>query len=190
MKRILVTVALPEERFAFQETENIKFATTKVGKARAAYALTKAIAGFRPDIVLNIGTSATLKWNVGDILVASHFYDRDLAPLAIEGVVSELRTRNILPLPSVVNGERTDADFLVNTGDDFVTDPDNVKGDVIDMESFAQAMVCVEENIPFVAVKYITDRIGENSVAVWSDKLADARAALGDFFTREILPLL
>ena len=35
-----------------------------------------------------------------------------------------------------------------------------------------------------VAVKYVTDIIGQNSVKHWEDKLADARKGLGEFFEK------
>jgi adenosylhomocysteine nucleosidase len=36
--------------------------------------------------------------------------------------------------------------------------------------------------VNFVAVKYVTDIIGQNSREVWLDKLRDAREALKKFF--------
>ena len=49
------------------------------------------------------------------------------------------------------------------------------------MEAYAQALVCRAKNTPFIAVKYVTDIIGQNSVKHWEDKLADARKGLGEF---------
>ena len=66
--------------------------------------------------------------------------------------------------------------------DTFLTELSDVKGDVVDMEAFAQAFVCRAKNVPFIAVKYVTDIIGQNSVKHWEDKLADARKGLGEFF--------
>lgn len=71
---------------------------------------------------------------------------------------------------------------ICNTGDTFLTELSDVKGDVVDMEAFAQAFVCRAKNVPFIAVKYVTDIIGQNSVKHWEDKLADARKGLGEFF--------
>ncbi len=189
-RKILISFALPEEMPDFTASESVRVITTRVGKANAAYKLTKNIVDFKPDIVVNAGTSGTVKWNVGDIVVARRFYDRDLAPLTIEGVVSEIEVGEALHIPSILENREAFGDFTVNTGDDFVTDLSNVAGDVIDMEGFAQAMVCKEENIPFVSVKYITDIIGQNSVKVWNEKLADARKALGDYFNKYVFPLV
>lgn len=189
-RKILISFALPEEKPDFAANESVRVITTRVGKANATYKLTKNIVDFKPDIVVNAGTSGTVKWNVGDIVVARRFYDRDLTPLTIEGVVSEIEVGEALHIPSIIEKREAFGDFTVNTGDDFVTDLSNVVGDVIDMEGFAQAMVCKEENIPFVSVKYITDIIGQNSVKVWNEKLADARNALGDYFNKYVFPLV
>ena len=59
-----------------------------------------------------------------------------------------------------------------------------VELDVVDMEAYAQALVCRAKNVPFISVKYVTDIIGQNSVKHWEDKLADARKGLGEFFEK------
>ena len=70
---------------------------------------------------------------------------------------------------------------VCNTGDSFLTELLDVQGDVVDMEAYAQAMVCRAKEVPFISVKYVTDIIGQNSVKHWEDKLADARKGLGEF---------
>ena len=190
MRRTLFTIALPEEKFYIPEYDGINVIITKVGKACSAYALTKALVEFKPEIVVNIGSAGTVKLNVGDIVVSRHFCDRDLAPLAIEGVKSEINSSCVTPFPSLVAGVENYSDFIVNTGDDFVTDRTGIKGDVIDMEAFAQAMVCGEERIPFVAVKYVTDKIGENSIKIWSEKLKEAQKALQMYVVKYMMPVL
>ena len=73
---------------------------------------------------------------------------------------------------------------VCNTGDTFLTELSDVSGDVVDMEAYAQALVCRAKNVPFISVKYVTDIIGQNSVKHWEDKLADARKGLGEFFEK------
>ena len=191
MRRTLFTIALPEEKFYIPENKDINVIITKVGKACSAYALTKALIELKPDVVVNIGSAGTAKLDVGDIVVSRHFIDRDLAPLAIEGVKSEIKSADTTaPFPSLVAGEENYGDFIVNTGDDFVTDRAGIKGDVIDMEAFAQAMVCCEEGVSFVAVKYITDKVGGNSIKIWSEKLKEAQKALQMYVSKYIMPVL
>ena len=66
----------------------------------------------------------------------------------------------------------------------FLTELSDVSGDVVDMEAYAQALVCRAKNVPLISVKYVTDIIGQNSVKHWEDKLADARKGLGEFFEK------
>ena len=121
MKKTLFTIALPEEKICLPESDDIKVVVTKVGKACSAYFLIKALYEYKPDIVINIGTAGTFNMNVGDIVVSNRFYDRDLAPLTIEGVVSEINSCSNVSLPSLLSNKEVFDDFVVNTGDDFVT---------------------------------------------------------------------
>ena len=102
MKKTLFTIALPEEKICLPESDDIKVVVTKVGKACSAYFLIKALYEYKPDIVINIGTAGTFNMNVGDIVVSNRFYDRDLAPLTIEGVVSEINSCSNVSLPSLL----------------------------------------------------------------------------------------
>ena len=175
---ILVACALSEERADYDFSgAHVRVVETKVGKAAAAFRLTRAICESRPDCVLNIGTAGTLKHRVGDVLISHRFVDRDFECLKLPGIVYELETE----LPSVISNWKATvqgADFIVNTGDDFVTQGENITGDVIDMEGYAEALVCQELGIPFASIKYVTDVIGQNSVKHWENKLEEARSAL------------
>lgn len=184
MERILLVCAIRDELPTWQPADaEVIPVLTGVGKANAAMALTEAIMQHHPTAIVNAGTAGTLQHAVGDILVCRHFIDRDLQPLTIHGLVTELTTTSPFPFRSQTNGQSTDADFIAATGDSFVTDTRHAVGDVVDMESFAEASVCTHFGLPFVAVKYVTDVIGRNSVAVWEEKLAHAREALTNFLT-------
>lgn len=179
--KVLVAQALPEE---YTDTPlplaKVEHIYTGVGKVNAALRLTVAIQRLRPDVVLNVGTAGTTKHHVGDILLCTRFMDRDLRPLAGFGVTWQQDTaRGLERLPWVWG---LPVDGLCNTGDSFVTDANETDGDVVDMEAYAQAQVCRELGIPFLAVKYVTDIVGQNSVKHWEDKLADARRDLTAYF--------
>ena len=175
MKKAIVAFALQEEVVPVNipgfEVHTI---LTKITKVQAAFRLTKAIFELQPDFVLNVGTAGTLAYSVGDIFSATHFIDRDSAKQNFTSISSEVQTTPLLSLPSIVEGQVTT--------DDFVTAADTVNGAAVDMEAFAEALVCREMGIPFQSVKYITDKIGANSMKHWEDKLADARIALADYF--------
>ena len=60
--------------------------------------------------------------------------------------------------------------------------PQDLTSDVCDMEAFAIAMVCDFYKIPFVSVKYVSDKVGENNMKIWEETLANARIGLSNFF--------
>jgi adenosylhomocysteine nucleosidase len=150
----------------------------------------RAVFEHKPIAVLNVGTAGTLKHQVEDIIVARHFVDRDLMELPLDGILSSIQ--NNYPLPRAIQ-EIFPQDIevqqsIVNTGDKFLSDLSDVVGDAVDMEAFAQAVVCKQMQTPFISVKYITDVIGQNSLKVWEDKLSDARQGLSRFFEKHLNP--
>lgn len=187
--RILVTYAVREEFTEVKfpglmgnEEVQVGYLRTGVGKAKSAFYLAEAVRSAQPDLVINAGTAGTLRHRVGDIVVCRRFLDRDMQRLAAYGVEHEIDAAPLLKERGYCThwpGEGT-----CNTGDTFLTELSDVAGDVVDMEAFAQALVCRAKEIPFIAVKYVKDIIGQNSVKHWEDKLADARRALGEFFEK------
>jgi adenosylhomocysteine nucleosidase len=191
MKKVLMIFALPEEVIQV-EWENCKIIpiVSRIGKACAAIAVTKAILSEHPDIVINIGSAGTLTHAIGDIIVSTHFEDRDFAQTELPDIVYEYCENNAYEnsFPSIIkNKEVWKNDFIVNTGDDFVTTELHAHGDVFDMESFAELLACRSEGVPFISIKYITDIIGQNSIKLWAEKLEEARASLTEYFKKYTL---
>ena len=143
---------------------------------KSAHYLTEVINQGQPDLVINVGTAGSIDRQVGDILVCRHFIDRDMEKLANLGVEYEIDSSALLAEKGYCM--HWVGEGVCNTGDTFLTELSDVKGDVVDMEAFAQAFVCRAQKVPFIAVKYVTDIIGQNSVKHWEDKLADARKEL------------
>lgn len=149
-------------------------------QSEAAYYVSEVLNQAKPDLVINVGTAGSIDCQVGDILVCRHFIDRDMQKLADMGLEYEIDSSALLAEKGYCM--HWAGEGICNTGDTFLTELSDVKGDVVDMEAFAQAFVCRAKNVPFIAVKYVTDIIGQNSVEHWEDKLADARKGLGEFF--------
>lgn len=184
MKKILVVHAVQEE-FVLPEIKGatITHVITGIGKAKATMRLTEAICKDRPDLVLNIGTAGTLKHKVGDIFVCQEFIDRDFLGANIPGVEAEVDFKSeLLNIDFVQNWFSRGVQGICNTGDSFVSQAQSFLGDIVDMEVFAQAIVCKHFNLPLVSVKYVTDIIGQNSIQHWEAKLADARKDLTNWF--------
>lgn len=164
------------------EEVQIGYLRTGIGKAKSAFYLSEAINHGQPDLVVNVGTAGTLNHQIEDIIVCRHFIDRDMKQSAEYGVEYEIDSSDLL----VQKGYclHWQGDGICNTGDTFVTDPTNIEGDVVDMEAYAQAMVCRAKNVPFIAIKYVTDIIGQNSIKQWIEKHRDGKAALEEFFEK------
>lgn len=187
--RVLVTYAVPGEftELKFpgligEEEVHIGYLRTGVGKVKSAFYIAEVINQAHPDLVINVGTAGTIDHRIGDILVCRHFVDRDMQKLADMGVEYEIDSSALLAEKGFC--QHWEGEGICNTGDTFLTELTDVKGDVVDMEAFAQAFVCRAKNVPFIAVKYVTDIIGQNSVKHWEDKLADACKELGEYFEK------
>lgn len=185
--RILVTYAVQGEFTELKfpgliggEEVQIGYLRTGVGKMKSAYYLSEAINHGQPDLVVNVGTAGTIRHRVGDVFVCRHFIDRDMQQLASLDVECEIDSADLLAQKGYCL--HWQGEGVCNTGDTFLTELSDIKGDVVDMEAYAQAFVCRAKNVPFIAVKCVTDIIGQNSVKHWEDKLAGARMALSRFF--------
>ena len=185
--RILVTYACQEEftevkfpGLAGTEEVHVGYLRTGIGKTKSAFYLSEALTHGQPDLVINMGTAGTVRHQVGGLFVCRQFVDRDMQKLAAFGVDWEIDSSELLTAGGFC--QHWPNGGICNTGDTFLTEVEKTHGDVIDMEAYAQAFVCRAKGIPFIAVKYVTDIVGQNSVKHWEDKLADARKALGNFF--------
>lgn len=164
------------------EEVQVGYLRTGIGKVKSAFYLTEAINRAQPDLVVNMGTAGTIHRQVGDVLVCRRFIDRDMQKLTDLGMEYEVDSSALLAEKGYCL--HWPGEGVCNTGDTFLTELEDVQGDVVDMEAYAQAWVCRFKHIPFISVKYVTDIIGQNSVKHWEDKLADARKGLGVFFEK------
>ena len=183
--KILIVYAIPQEKIEVNiPNAEVIYVETGMGKVSAAMRTMRAICEYHPDMVINIGSAGTLNHKVGDVFVCNHFIDRDLRKVTLDGVASEIEFDN-----DAINRIFSGRELVYgtcNTGDSFITQGNDIEGDVIDMESFAEADVCREMGVPFFAVKYVTDVVGQNSSEEWFAKLADARHGLTGFFNENV----
>lgn len=184
--KILLVYAIPEEKIEVNiPNAEVIYVETGIGKVNAAMHTMRAICKYHPDVVINLGSAGTLNHKVGDIIVCNSFVDRDLRNVTLDGVISEIEFDRDAINRIFLSEHLMDHAKLIgtcNTGDSFITQGTDIEGDVIDMESYAVADVCRNMGIPFIAVKYVTDVVGQNSAQEWYAKLKDAREGLTKFF--------
>ena len=101
----------------------------------------------------------------------------------IGGVASKGVTPGVTPFdatPPVIEFPSMFTQFpqvLCSTADSFATHRHDVAGDVVDMEAFALARVCLAESTRFACVKYITDGADSDSATHWEAALDNAARA-------------
>ena len=145
--KILVTYAVQGEftELKFpgligEEEVQVGYLRTGIGKVKSAFYLTEAINRAQPDLVVNVGTAGTVRHQVGDIFVCRHFVDRDMQRLKGFDMECEIDSAALLAQKGYcLHWQR---EGVCNTGDTFLTELSDVKGDVVDMEAYAQAWVC------------------------------------------------
>lgn len=187
---ILIAAALREEMPTIQmQGASYETLITSVGKVQASVSLAKRLAKPRAphiDAILNIGTAGAKPndgLTIGDIVACNTFIDRDMLKLAQYGTTYKSITKqNGISLFNKLIAKCKNG--VCNTGDSFVTDG-HFDGDVCDMEAFAMAQMANAFDIPLLAIKFVSDIVGSNSVESWEAMLAHARNALSRLLSEE-----
>ena len=76
-----------------------------------------------------------------------------------------------LEIPNISKG-------ICGSGDQFEMEHNNHEYNVIEMEAYALAKVCKEENLPFLCLKYISDGADGNAVDDWQTEVKKAASLL------------
>ena len=182
---ILIIAALEEEMPTIaMQGASYETLITRVGKVQASVSLAKRLAKQEAphiDAILNVGTAGAKPndgLSMGDLVACNTFIDRDMLQLAQYGTTYKTTTdgKGIKLFDNLMARCRVG---ICNTGDTFVTNG-HFDGDVCDMEAFALAQMANAFDIPFLAVKFVSDIVGNNSVESWEAMLAHARKKLGD----------
>ena len=166
-QKVLLIVALKEElpRNLLPEF-NIEYCG--VGKINATYKALEIISKYEPKLIINFGTAGSLRKNLFGLHEVSHFFQRDMDARALGFKIG------VTPFEerSVIDFGRTG--LSCSSGDNFVSSPPELKTDLVDMEAYAIAKVCVLKNVQFMCFKYVSDNADESASKNWK-----ANASLG-----------
>ena len=166
-QEVLLIIALKEElpRNLLPEF-NIEYCG--VGKINATYKALEIISKYEPKLIINFGTAGSLRKNLFGLHEVSHFFQRDMdvTALGFKIGVTPFEER------SVIDFGRTG--LSCSSGDNFVSSPPELKTDLVDMEAYAIAKVCVLKNVQFMCFKYVSDNADESASKNWK-----ANASLG-----------
>lgn len=176
-EEVLFTFALASE--AAEVFKDHTALITGIGKVNAAYELTKAIQQHKPSLIINLGSAGSTHFKKGDVVCCTKFVQRDMD---VRGLGFELYETPLSGLPPVLeyglemNGLPLG---ICGTGDSFEMKHTQTIYDLVDMESYALAMIAMKENIPFVCLKYISDGADDNAAEDWTVQVHKAAEAYG-----------
>lgn len=157
----LIILALPEEAPDLNGKPNVFF--TGVGKVNAAAKLSMLIERYKPKHVINFGTAGGITVGAGFYPVTK-FVQRDMLCLELGMLPGQTPFEDT---PVVLDLNKPG--LTCSTGDNFVTDPNlSIPADLVDMESYALAKVCYNNQIEFSCWKFVSDQADSNASQDWS----------------------
>ena len=142
-----------------------------VGKINATYNTLKLINIHNPKLIINYGTAGAINTNLKGIVECTKFYQRDMDVRGLDFELGETPFDKIKEIITSKDG------YSCGTGDSFVNKKIDMDVDVVDMEAYAIAKVCMLENIEFKCFKYISDNADENADNDWNKNLTLGVAA-------------
>jgi len=178
----LVVVALELEAQGLFERAEVGVLYTGLGKVNAALVLARKLAllrhqGASPSLVVNFGTAGSRTFATGSVVACRQFVQRDMDVTGLGFALGETPFESLpatLAFPAVF----TDLpEGVCGTGDRFETGAAGLACDVIDMEAYALAKVCLAEGLPFACAKYISDGADHAAANDWQASLPSAAAA-------------
>lgn len=155
-----------------------------IGKMNAMYHLMKKIAQNRPSIIINLGSAGSNTHNRGEVVCCTRFIQRDMDVTALG--FEKYKTPFSAHEPILCCGLKIDGlqEGTCGTGDSFVTGHDTADYDVIDMEAYPLAWIAMQEQIPFLCLKYISDGADGAAAEDWQQSVKHAAAALKNAMSR------
>jgi adenosylhomocysteine nucleosidase len=186
----LIVMALPQESRGLLEAAGATVLYTGVGKVNAAATLARRLAEIRTrgqalPLVVNMGTAGSRTLLARTLVACNKFAQRDMD---VSGLGFAPGVTPFDDAPAVIEFPPVFAHLpqkLCSTADSFATHLHAVGGDVVDMEAFALARVCLHERARFACVKFVTDGADGDSAAHWQAAL-DAAAQAFERLYREL----
>lgn len=169
------------------ENKPVVLMKSGIGKVNAACACVEMINKFKPDVIINTGLAGGIdkKLSVMDIVLAAEtsYHDvycgDDCKIGQVQGLPAEFEgNKKLIEIAQNIETDLNIHTGLIVGGDTFVSDIktlSEIKGKfpdalAVDMESTAISQICFLYNVPFLAIRIISDTPGiENHYAQYLD---------------------
>lgn len=175
---VLFTFALASE--AADVFTEYKHLICGIGKVNAAYNLMKALHRKKPELIINLGSAGSTHYKKGEIVCCTKFIQRDMD---VRGLGYDQYETPLSGLPPILEYGLQMAgmpEAVCGTGDNFEMAHSTAIYDVVDMEAYALALVAMNENIPFLSLKYVSDGADGNAAEDWTVQVHKAAIAFGE----------
>jgi len=162
--KTIILAALQDEAPGLQHMMNVFY--TGVGKVNAAMTAAQVIERYQPDRVINLGTAGGISVGHG-LHECTRFVQRDMSCLDLGFQSGQTPFEDDVVLNTGTAG------LTCSTGDNFVMNPElDIPADLVDMEAYAIAKVCLRNRVEFRCFKYITDRADHSAHTTWQDAVS------------------
>ena len=151
-------IALPEEAEGIQ---GYPIYLSGCGKVNASIATMKAINDGHKSII-NFGSAGTVSDITGFVQVTG-YVDRDMDARALGCDLGQTPFEDGILIGNT--------GIVCGSGDKFATSKPEIACDIVDMEAYAIAKICLKERINFRSFKYISDSADENSASDWEENI-------------------
>lgn len=181
------------------ENKSVIVVKSNVGKVNASRVCQMMIDNFDIKLIINIGTAGSVdnKLDIGDVVVADRLvqYDFDVTPFGrklgeIENIGEFIEVnRDLLDLFNDMNVNIG----CIASGDTFIVnneEKNNIRNIFnalcIEMEGASIAQVCFLDNVPFLVIRSITDKL-DGSSKVEFERFLESSSIKAGKFLKEIL---
>ena len=144
---------------------------TGIGKINACIKAFEIILQYNPYMIINFGTAGSLKKNIAGLHEVSIFEQRDMDATRLGFKIGETPFDDI---SSITFGREG---LSCGTGDSFVNQKPKIETDLVDMEAYAIAKVCLLNNTKFRCFKFVSDNANENASNDWETNIRNGRIA-------------
>jgi len=132
--------------------------------------------------VVNMGTAGSRSVTAHTLVACNRFAQRDMDVSGLgfpPGVTPFDDSAPVIEFPPLFAQL---PQLACSTADSFATHLHEVGGDVVDMEAFALARVCIAEQAPFACAKYVTDGADGDSATHWEAALDNAARSFASLY--------